>query len=93
MNKSYVKYVGVLAGSCTTLAFIPQVYDIYKTKDTHSLSLLTIIIFTLGQVLWSTYGYLKKDNSVFYFAIFTLILYLYILYAKLTYNKVHDKKK
>ena len=74
--------LGILAGMFTSGAFIPQVYEIYKTNDTKSLSLSTIIIFTIGQILWVSYGFLYHAKPIIIFSSINFILYIYILHAK-----------
>ena len=87
MDKKYIIPLGMTAGTFTSFAFIPQVYKIYKTKDTRSLSIVTIIIFIIGQMLWSLYGYLSNDKAIVIFCSINFCLYLYILYAKIVYEK------
>lgn len=88
MSKSHSVLLGTIAGIFTSGAFLPQVYKIYKTKDTKSLSLSSIIIFTIGQILWVTYGILHKASPIIFFSGLNFILYLYILYAKL--HETHE---
>jgi MtN3 and saliva related transmembrane protein len=80
------KNIGYLAGSCTSLAFIPQVYKVYKTKEAKGLSLTTLIIFFIGQLAWIIHGYLTNDIPILIFAKITAVLYIYLIYAKLKYK-------
>ena len=48
--------VGSLAAALTTLAFVPQAYRSYKTRDLSGISLPMYSIFTLGVALWLVYG-------------------------------------
>jgi MtN3 and saliva related transmembrane protein len=83
MNKDLVGYA---AGICTTGAFIPQVYQVYKKHSAKGLSMLTLIIFFFGQILWLIYGFLKNDKAVLMPSIISTVLYIYLLYAKVLYN-------
>jgi MtN3 and saliva related transmembrane protein len=76
--------IGYVAGICTTGAFIPQVYKVYKENSAKGLSMLTLIIFFVGQILWLIYGYLKNDSAVLIFAVITALLYIYLLYSKIS---------
>ncbi len=56
-----ITVIGLAAASCTTVAFIPQVWRTIKTKDTSGLSRPMYIILTLGLGLWLLYGLLIHD--------------------------------
>ena len=58
MPPQQVELIGFLAGTLTTLSFIPQVVKTWKTKSAGDLSLGTLIIFSAGVTLWLTYGLL-----------------------------------
>lgn len=48
--------IGAAAGALTTVAFIPQVWRIWKTRSARNLSLSMYLIFTCGVALWFVYG-------------------------------------
>lgn len=48
--------LGTLAALCTTLAFIPQVVQMARSKSAKDVSLPMYLIFTTGVVLWLGYG-------------------------------------
>lgn len=50
--------IGSLAATLTTTAFIPQVWQIWRTRHTKDISLGMYIAFTCGVVLWLLYGVL-----------------------------------
>ena len=52
------EWMGAVAGTCTTVAFLPQVWRIWKTRSARDLSLPMYAIFTLGVALWFAYGIL-----------------------------------
>ena len=85
ISKKTNNIIGFIAGSFTAFAFIPQVWDVYKTKNTKALSLLTLIIFFIGQLLWITHGFYGKDDSILVFACITAVLYIFLIYAKLKF--------
>ena len=86
-SKGGGKYIGLIAGVLTTGAFIPQVFKVYRTKSAKGLSLATLVIFFIGQILWFVHGMQIKDASIIIFPFISNILYAYLLYAKLTYVK------
>jgi MtN3 and saliva related transmembrane protein len=48
--------IGTLAGLLTTMAFIPQVWRVWRTRSARDISLPMYVIFTAGVVLWFAYG-------------------------------------
>ncbi len=80
---SYTGVVGTIAATLTTLAFIPQAYHSYKTRDMSGISLPMYTVFTLGVAMWLTYGILKHDWPIIIANIITLALSLMILVLKI----------
>ena len=56
-----MEWIGFAAAFCTTFAFVPQVIQAWKTKDTTGISLAMYIIFVFGVALWSAYGIMVRD--------------------------------
>ncbi len=78
---SLIIYLGLLAGTLTTISFLPQVIKTFKTRKTDDISILMYIILCSGTFLWLAYGFFIKDipllvaNSItFIFAFSILIL-------------------
>lgn len=53
-----VDFIGSAAAILTTTAFIPQVWQIWRTRHTKDISLGMYIAFTIGVALWLLYGIL-----------------------------------
>lgn len=79
--------LGYIAATLTTVAFIPQVILVYKTKNTESISLLMFLIFCTGLVTWAIYGIMINSWPIIAANIFTMLLAGYILAMKLLENK------
>ena len=82
----YIFIVGILAGTLTTIAFLPQVIQAYQSKHTKDLSLLMFVVFSTGLVLWIVYGIILKALPVILANSVTLLLCLYLIYLKLKYD-------
>ncbi|WP_368031475.1 SemiSWEET family sugar transporter [Arcobacter sp. s6] len=80
--------VGSLAAFLTTVAFVPQAYKIYKTNQTKDLSLSLFLIFSSGVFMWLIYGIMIKDFPIMIANTITLFLSLYILYKKISIDKI-----
>jgi MtN3 and saliva related transmembrane protein len=78
--------VGLLAAMCTTVAFIPQVWKIVRTKRTKDISLIMYAIFVFGVALWLAYGIIQKDVPVILSNAATLLLSSVVLVMKLLYG-------
>lgn len=50
--KTLVGAVGVASGA----AYIPQAVRIWKRRSSDDVSIVTYLLFLLGQVIWLTYG-------------------------------------
>jgi MtN3 and saliva related transmembrane protein len=48
--------LGLIAGTLTTGAFVPQVFRTWKTKSTKDLSLPMLASFSTGVLCWLIYG-------------------------------------
>ena len=81
-----IDFIGLMAGSCTTAAFIPQVLQVWKTKSAKDISLVMYVIFTLGVALWLTYGMAITSMPIIIANCVTLILAICILIMKLKYG-------
>lgn len=53
--------LGLVAACCTTIAFVPQVVRIWRTRSTHDISLAMFVVMSVGMLLWLVYGLLIRD--------------------------------
>lgn len=81
-----IQLLGLLAGSCTTAAFIPQVVKTWKSRSAKDLSLGMFSIFCTGVVLWLVYGLLIMDIPVIIANLVTLVLASFLLFLKLRWK-------
>ena len=81
-----VTLVGLLAGTLTTVSFVPQVIKTWTSKSTKDISLGMFLTFCLGVLLWIVYGISVGDLPVIATNLATLILASAILAMKLIYR-------
>jgi len=86
MNLESANTLGLLAGTLTTVAFVPQVAKIWKTKHARDISLGMFAIFSSGVLLWLFYGIEIGAMPVIVANAVTLGLSLTILIFKLRYK-------
>lgn len=56
--------IGTIAAILTTLSFLPQAYQVIKTKDTSSISLGMYTMFVFGVFLWIIHGWNIQDYNL-----------------------------
>jgi len=83
----YSLYIGIVAGICTGIAMLPQLYKILKEKKAEQLSISMMIILLLGLGLWVFYGILKKDYPVIITNGFSFLINLLIIFFSVKYKK------
>lgn len=79
-------WMGSVAATLTTTAFIPQVIQVWRTRHTQDISLGMYIIFTCGVALWAIYGCLIGAWPVIIANILTLLLAGFVLAMKLRFG-------
>ncbi|MBX9850483.1 MAG: SemiSWEET transporter [Cytophagaceae bacterium] len=82
LDNDLVQVTGSIAGFLTTVAFFPQAYKVYKTRDTQAISLFMFIILNIGLSGWIIYGVMLKQLPIIIPNVVTMILALYILVCK-----------
>lgn len=50
------EWLGYLAAVLTTTSFVPQVWQIWRTKHTKDISLRMYVLFSAGVACWLAYG-------------------------------------
>jgi MtN3 and saliva related transmembrane protein len=79
------EWLGVAAGTLTTLSFVPQVVRTWKTRSAEDVSVWMLLAFNGGITLWLTYGILTKKPSIIFANAITLALALTLLGMKLVF--------
>jgi MtN3 and saliva related transmembrane protein len=78
--------LGYLAAFCTTGAFLPQVIQAWKTRDTRAISLPMYLVFVSGVLLWLLYGLQINNWPMTIANVVTLVLAGAVLVMKLRYG-------
>ena len=63
-NMTIETIIGILAGTFTTLAVVPQIIKSWRTKKVLDVSPIMFTILLLGVGLWVVYGFLKEDIPI-----------------------------
>ena len=78
--------IGLMAGTITSITFLPQVIRIWKTKSAKDLSMLMMIMLIGGTTLWFSYGLMIKDAAIIYTNSMVLAMSLIMMFFKLKYK-------
>lgn len=78
--------IGTIAAILTTLSFLPQAYQVIKTKDTSSISLGMYTMFVFGVFLWIIHGWNIQDYNLIGANTITLVFASIILTYKIIYK-------
>ena len=81
-----IQILGLVAGTITSITFLPQVVKIWQTKSAKDLSLLMLLLLMFGVILWLTYGLLVMDAAIIYTNSMVLAMSLILLFFKLKYK-------
>ncbi len=81
-----ITILGLVAGTLTTLAFLPQLLKIWQTKSAKDISFNTLIIFNIGIFLWLIYGIYLNALPIILANLFTLIFNMIIVWLKIRYK-------
>ena len=78
--------LGLVAAVCTTVAFVPQVVQTWRTKKAGDVAWGMLAAFILGVILWLIYGILIHSLPIILSNAATLSLTLIILILKICYR-------
>ncbi|MCX5992233.1 MAG: PQ-loop domain-containing transporter [Chloroflexi bacterium] len=79
--------LGFIAGAFITLAFIPQVWRLYKLKSAREISLSFSMLFLVGGICWLLWGIERHLVPVIMWNAISLVLVSAMLFAKLKYRE------
>lgn len=76
--------IGYIAAFLTTLSFVPQAFQSWKTRDLSGISLTMYSMFSLGVLGWLGYGVMINSWPIILANSITLILACIVLYLKIS---------
>ena len=82
MNAELSDLVGYPAAFLTTIAFVPQAWKSWRTRDLSGISLSMYALFTMGVALWLAYGVVIGSIPVIVANAITLLLAAVVLLLK-----------
>jgi MtN3 and saliva related transmembrane protein len=80
-----LKLIGALAAICTTTAFIPQIFKIWR-QGGNDLSFPMLFVYLTGTLLWLAYGLMIHAGAVIWANSATAILVFLAIALKATWS-------
>jgi len=80
------EFIGTIAATLTTAAYIPQTIKVLREKHTKSISLGMYVMITLGIAMWLVYGLMIESPSLIIANGLTLVMSVVILLMKLRHG-------
>jgi len=83
---SLATLAAVFAPLLTCLQLIPQLYKTYSTRSVKDLSLETLFMITIGNLLWLLHGYYIRDMSLLFSGLVATVVNLSLLRLYVAYR-------
>lgn len=77
---------GFIGAGLGIIMFIPQAFQVYKTKNTKSISLATYVIIDIASFFWIAYALMISSLPVLMVNIVLILLSTYIIVMKIKHG-------
>ena len=81
-----VEVLGFIAMVFTTIATLPQIIKMVKTKSVGDISIMMCILFCVGFTIWIIYGVLKGSLSLIIGNCISIFCYSVIIFCALKWR-------
>ncbi|MEI6306793.1 MAG: SemiSWEET transporter [Deltaproteobacteria bacterium] len=81
-------YLGLLAGTLTSIAAIPQVLKTLRTRNVRDISIWQPLLFTVGVALWLAYGIMLHNQPLILSNIIPLVCNAWLVVLKMRWRDV-----
>lgn len=79
--------VGFTAGFLTSVNMIPQIVKSIKTKEVEDISLWMFLIYDVGLLLWTIYGFMISSLPIIFMDGFAFLSSMFMTYVKVRYHQ------
>ena len=83
----WIEVIGLFGSLLSSITFIPQVVQTWKTKSVSDLNLTMLLIIVLSTVVWLVYGFGRGVLPVIIANAIIFILSVMLVYFKFTFPK------
>ena len=81
-----IDWLGTVAGILTTIAFLPQVLKVWRSRSARDISLGMYAIFATGVACWAVYGWILSIWPIIITNVVTLMLVAVVIGLKLRWG-------
>lgn len=92
MERAYIEIMGFIAGTCTSLSFLPQIFKMAKTGKVRDISVYMYLVLSLGIFLWLIYGLNIRELPIIIANSVSLVLCLVILVMKFVFSCIKEPR-
>jgi len=82
-----VEVLGLIAGGLTSIASMPQLIKVLKTKNVEDISWLMLVILVTGLSLWVWYGIEQNELPIILSNAFAVLVNLTLFICYLIYRE------
>lgn len=79
--------IGIIAGICTGISLLPQLFKIIKEKKADDISYFMLFILLAGLAGWTWYGILKEDYPIIITNSFSFLVNVAIIFLTTKFRK------
>lgn len=87
-----VPAIGFVAGSLTTLAYLPQALHSFRTRSVRDISMTMLVSLNVGLLLWVVYGFWIHSLPLVLTNVLTFLLAFPLLVMKVRFREVHSRE-
>lgn len=84
MQDFHIGAIGIIAGICTSVSFVPQIMKIVRTGQVRDISLAMYIVLTAGIFLWLMYGILIREMPIILANSVSMLLCSFVIFKKVS---------
>jgi MtN3 and saliva related transmembrane protein len=85
-ESNWIEVLGLVAGTLTTISFLPQAVKVWRSHSTHDISLWMFTLMLVGTALWLAYGIMLGRPALIFANGTSLTLIAWIGWFKLRYG-------
>ncbi len=82
-----LQMLGLTAGTITSITFLPQVIQIWKTKSAKDISMPMLCLLMIGVSMWLIYGIIAQDAAIIYTNSMVLTMSLIMVFFKFKFRQ------
>ena len=89
---NFFKVLTTIVGIVMSIGYFPQAYRLYKTKSAENISLVSFVIFALGTLIRTLYGFFIHDLVLILSFIVGVIGSWLVLFLSIKYRLQANRK-